>query len=1159
MKTKNHFTSLCRIAALLAIVAVCGINESKATTKTAVLTGFWGTDNIWSPYGVPTASDDAVIITGVTVTLSSNQSINKVTVNTGGTLTWNTNANILTMTGNLSVSGTVDMNNGNITQNTVGALFTITNSGSFTWNPGNSTVGGATLFTNSTESFSMYSTLKIEDWYDYTNVPLGSVVTGNFGNLSMSSKGSGSNVYEWNQNNQFQTHLILGTLTIDRGWITLDKSGSISNTTIGSISILDNTSIFYAHRGTHPGSFTLNTNSISVSAGGTFVGLLNGNGNITLNVDGNITTHGNFGLIKNDGVLSVGNGNATLSVTGTFYQLDGDTRIIYNISTTNSGVFNVSIGNIEFDGGIFMGQYACHNASQICSLVVANNINAIFASGSEKFRGLGLTSLSGNNNNAKLYFYVGGNLIITSSSNGAEFSTSASTGTEENIINGTFQTSGGQTNIDYGTGQASHNSTLTVNGNMNALSGTLNLSRLDGTTTIIVEGNVAVSNGATLSVKGGNGTANMTINGNFVQTGGTFNLHANTSVIATSPVTVTVNGDFTQSGGTINFDANGSGLSAIDHFIINGANFTLNGTSASMTQAGAGSNMVFGYLEFTRKGTTKYNRNNANHVLTQIKIIVADGTTLDVYTGSIQIASHSIAGTDFLTVQEGGTLMLRGYQVYSNGTYTYSGMRVESGGTVSTMNLFGLYDGTNFAAIKAANNTNFYLDANSTVEYNGWSNQIITGTGPGVATTNNHKYGKLQINFSGTQNVNYLYPTSSNVFVRTQLVLYKGELFLNGKVLTIENGNTDAITRTAGYIKSESASASDSSYVRWKALTNGAHIFPFGKNSTTYLPVTFSPSASAGGDVLISTRATPQNNLPYPVSPINLQAAISPVDPSLNWDTDYALDRWWNIEAPGYTASFILTYAGIENTILSNLRTGLLDLQECHNGSWATHSGLATGTVSTTGTIGMYSTSTFSAWHISAPRGGPLPLTLLSFSAQPATNAVMLSWTTAIEINNDFFTLEKSKDGIHFTSFAKVDGAGNSNERKTYSYMDKNISEGITYYRLTQTDFDGTTVRLKVVSVNIGDVAMASTLSIESVFPSPFNERFTALISCAQEETVQVNLSDMNGKVVHSDSFTSEKGTNSYQYENNVDLPKGIYFLKITGAGKTITKKIVKN
>src|SRR4030095_2535539 len=131
MNLKNYSLSL-RNTAILFAVLFLGINVSKATTKTAILSGDWSSSLTWSPLGVPQASDDIVIITGVTVTVSTNQSADDVTVNAGATLTWS-NSSTLTIDGNLIVSGTVKMNGGNITQTENGAMFSITNSGTFEW------------------------------------------------------------------------------------------------------------------------------------------------------------------------------------------------------------------------------------------------------------------------------------------------------------------------------------------------------------------------------------------------------------------------------------------------------------------------------------------------------------------------------------------------------------------------------------------------------------------------------------------------------------------------------------------------------------------------------------------------------------------------------------------------------------------------------------------------------------------------------------------------------------------------------------------------------------------------------------------------------------------------------------------------------------------
>jgi hypothetical protein len=187
-----------------------------------------------------------------------------------------------------------------------------------------------------------------------------------------------------------------------------------------------------------------------------------------------------------------------------------------------------------------------------------------------------------------------------------------------------------------------------------------------------------------------------------------------------------------------------------------------------------------------------------------------------------------------------------------------------------------------------------------------------------------------------------------------------------------------------------------------------------------------------------------------------------------------------------------------------------------------------------------------------------LPISLVDFTATPAKNSVLLSWATNMEVNNDFFTLEKSKDGNKFTALTSVKGAGNSTSTKTYRYTDDDVTEGILYYRLSQTDFDGTTVKHKVVMVNMGNVYFDNAISVESIYPNPFNDRFTVLINSTISTQVEVTLTDMNGKVIQNESLGIEKGRNNYVYKGKENLPEGIYFINITASGKAITRKIVK-
>lgn len=84
-----------------------------------------------------------------------------------------------------------------------------------------------------------------------------------------------------------------------------------------------------------------------------------------------------------------------------------------------------------------------------------------------------------------------------------------------------------------------------------------------------------------------------------------------------------------------------------------------------------------------------------------------------------------------------------------------------------------------------------------------------------------------------------------------------------------------------------------------------------------------------------------------------------------------------------------------------------------------------------------------------------LPIELIEFDAEYSEDQTELYWKTATEINNDYFTVERSKDGEQWNKIEYVEGAGNSNEELQYEIKDENPHAGLNYYRLKQTDYDG--------------------------------------------------------------------------------------------------------
>lgn len=105
----------------------------------------------------------------------------------------------------------------------------------------------------------------------------------------------------------------------------------------------------------------------------------------------------------------------------------------------------------------------------------------------------------------------------------------------------------------------------------------------------------------------------------------------------------------------------------------------------------------------------------------------------------------------------------------------------------------------------------------------------------------------------------------------------------------------------------------------------------------------------------------------------------------------------------------------------------------------------------------------------SATAMNPLPITLLHFTAMAQGNTVRCDWATASEFDNDYFTVEKSANGVDFHAVGIVDAVGNSRALVTYDLIDPTPFAGLSYYRLRQTDIDGTTTVSHLVPVRFDE------------------------------------------------------------------------------------------
>lgn len=176
-----------------------------------------------------------------------------------------------------------------------------------------------------------------------------------------------------------------------------------------------------------------------------------------------------------------------------------------------------------------------------------------------------------------------------------------------------------------------------------------------------------------------------------------------------------------------------------------------------------------------------------------------------------------------------------------------------------------------------------------------------------------------------------------------------------------------------------------------------------------------------------------------------------------------------------------------------------------------------------------------------------LPIELLSFNAYPISEKeIRVNWVTASETDNDYFTIERSANGINFSSVGTVKGAGNSSSQKKYSWIDSDPVTGTSYYRLKQTDFDGQFEIFNPVSVNFEPNHVEWLFVYPNTISNSENLKLE-LTNLPLGKEVEVHLYDLQGKTVYSRLFPLD--ANGKGIITSIDIPdnlsSGMYALSV--------------
>ena len=206
--------------------------------------------------------------------------------------------------------------------------------------------------------------------------------------------------------------------------------------------------------------------------------------------------------------------------------------------------------------------------------------------------------------------------------------------------------------------------------------------------------------------------------------------------------------------------------------------------------------------------------------------------------------------------------------------------------------------------------------------------------------------------------------------------------------------------------------------------------------------------------------------------------------------------------------------------------------------------------LSTSGAVGFSSGVIFNdPLCYSAATPSSLPIELLRFTAEAKDSYLQLDWVTLTEINNDYFTVERSSDGINFSSIFEINGAGNSSHINNYSTIDDSPLEGWSYYRLKQTDYDGKTSYSNIVTEKFNGL---SDFSLE-IYPNPFPVKTVFRTNRDFKDTKLIVYNSYGRAVKEIQNISGQ--TFTFYREN---LSSGLYFVNlIQDSNLIVTEKFI--
>ena len=640
-----------------------------------------------------------------------------------------------------------------------------------------------------------------------------------------------------------------------------------------------------------------------------------------------------------------------------------------------------------------------------------------------------------------------------------------------------------------------------------------------------IAGDLTIANTGTGNIqldKQGNNNV-LTINGNLNVTGGTFYACTNGATV------INVTGNYVQTGGNFNYNrAGGTAYGNTSLVMTINGNMTISGGVYDMSQydgnnssKGNGTLNLYGNLSLSGSGKL-----TESSVYSRGKVYISNTSAIQTFTSSGNVTQK----VDFI-VLTGAIFRMDAQVLTGDGTFT-----LNSGGGLMLGSVDGISASGATGNVQSTDVRSFSTGGDYT--YNGTAAQI---TGNGLPATVHN------LTISNSSNVTL----TSSCAASNLITLTSGKVITNANELGITNTSTTSI---AGY--------SISSYVignlRRTVAGSGTYAFPLG-TLNYYEASSLTLTAAAGFTTMLGyfTKANPVDPS-YPLSNVTVNGTL--IDDML----DYG---YWtftpNSAMSGGSYTVSLSENGASNSIDNPQSYTVLKRANAAS-PWASAGTHVNTTQSINGgTITAVRSSLTGFSHFGIGKhsgGGSLPVELLFFHAKLNERIVRLDWATSSEINNNFFTVERSIDGEHFEKLLDKGGSGNTTATHYYDSFDTHPLAGRSYYRLKQTDFDGHFTYSEVVTIQIEDIELNSQnfFEIKSISPNPFNSNFKIVFKTKGTGEIDFALTGISGENMTHEKIKTTEGYNTYDFTDYRNLKKGVYLLIMTCNEQKLIRKIIK-